>query len=75
MLFNEKLEEKDLQLFATKFTEKIPDPRNAKEHYQSFLRTKNTTTSHKLSKSKNVSHMSSNNSLYSETKKLKKQQK
>ena len=35
-------EKKDLQLFETKVTEKIPDIRNAKEHYQSFIRKKNT---------------------------------
>ena len=29
-------------LLATKLTRKIPDPRNAKENYQSFLRKKNT---------------------------------
>ena len=33
---------KDLFLFATKLIEKILDPRNAKEHYQSFIRRKNT---------------------------------
>ena len=33
---------KDLQLFATKLTEKISDPQNAKEHYPSFTRRKNT---------------------------------
>ena len=33
---------KDLFLFATKLIETIPDPRNAKEHYQSFIRRKNT---------------------------------
>ena len=33
---------KDLQLFATKLTEKILDLCNAKEHYQSFIRKKNT---------------------------------
>ena len=32
---------KDLQLCVTKLTEKAPDPRNAKEHYQPFLKTKN----------------------------------
>ena len=32
----------DLQLFATELTEKIPDSCNAKEHYQSFIRKKNT---------------------------------
>ena len=31
-----------LQLFATKLTEKIPDPNNAKEYYQSYLSEKNT---------------------------------
>ena len=29
-------------LLATKLTVKLPDPRNAKEHYQSFIRKKNT---------------------------------
>ena len=33
---------KDLQLLAIKLTEKIPHLRNAKEYYQSFIRTKNT---------------------------------
>ena len=28
-------------LLANKFIEKIPDPRNTKQHYQSFLRRKN----------------------------------
>ena len=36
---------KDLQLFATQLTGKIPDPRNAKEHYQSFIRKKKYTKS------------------------------
>ena len=30
----------DLELLATKLTEKIPDPRNSKEHCQSFIRKK-----------------------------------
>ena len=29
-------------MFATKLTEKIPDPNNAKEYYQSYLSEKNT---------------------------------
>ena len=29
-------------MFATKLTEKIPDPRNAKKHYQPFLGKENT---------------------------------
>ena len=33
---------KDLFLLATKLTEEIPDPRNANEHYQPFIRKKNT---------------------------------
>ena len=33
---------KDLLLLANKLIEKIPDPCNAKEHYQSFTRKKNT---------------------------------
>ena len=34
--------QKDLLLLANKLIEKIPDPRNAKGHYQSFIRKKNT---------------------------------
>ena len=37
-----KHQKKDLDFFVTKLTEKMPDPRNAKKHYQSFLRKKNT---------------------------------
>ena len=37
-----KHQKKDLQLFATKLTEKIPDAHNAKENYQSLLRKKST---------------------------------
>ena len=33
--------EKDLFFLVTQLTEKVPDPRNAKEHYQSFIRKKN----------------------------------
>ena len=33
---------KDLQLITNKLTKKIPDLCNAKEHFQSFLRKKNT---------------------------------
>ena len=36
-----RLKKKDLLLLATKLIEKIPDPHNAKEHYQSFVK-KNT---------------------------------
>ena len=36
-----RLKRKDLLLLATKLIEKIPDPRNAKEHHQLFLRKKN----------------------------------
>ena len=35
-------ETKDLLLLANKLIEKMPDPRCAKEHYQSFIRKKNT---------------------------------
>ena len=35
--------EKRLQLFATKLKEKMPDSRNAKEHYQSFIYMKRKT--------------------------------
>ena len=37
---HQKIEE--LQLFATKLTDIIPDTPNAKEHYQSFIAKKNT---------------------------------
>ena len=36
-----RLKKKDLLLLANKLIEKIPDPPNAKEHYQSFIRKKN----------------------------------
>ena len=39
--YSMKYQEKDLPLFSNKVTEKIPDPRNAKEHYHSFIRKKN----------------------------------
>ena len=35
------LKRKDLLLLANKFIEKVPNPCNAKEHHQSFLRKKN----------------------------------
>ena len=34
------LKGKDLLLLANKLIEKVPDPRNAKEHYELFLRKK-----------------------------------
>ena len=34
---------KHIQIFPIKLAEKIPDPRNAKENYQSFIKNKNTT--------------------------------
>ena len=37
-----RLNKKDLLLLANKLIGKVPDPRNAKEHYQSFIRNKNT---------------------------------
>ena len=37
-----RLKRKYFLLFATKLTEEIPDPCNAKEEYQSFIREKNT---------------------------------
>ena len=40
LFFNKTSEEKDIQLPPTKLTEKIPDLRDAKEHYQTFLRRK-----------------------------------
>ena len=35
-----RLKKKDLLLLVNKLKEKIPDSRNAKEHYQSFIRKK-----------------------------------
>ena len=55
-----------MQFFATK--KKVPDSCNAEEHYQSFLRKKNTKTSHKLCKNEKVSQIGSNSSLYNDTK-------
>ena len=37
-----RLKKKDLLVLANKLIDKIPDPRNAKEYYQSFIRKKNT---------------------------------
>ena len=37
-----RLKEKGLLLLANKLIEQIPDPYNAKEYYQSFIRKKNT---------------------------------
>ena len=36
-----RLKKKDLLLLANKLIEKISDPHNAKEHYQTFIRKKN----------------------------------
>ena len=36
-----RLNRKDLLLLANKSIEKVPEPRNAKQHYESFLRKKN----------------------------------
>ena len=37
LLFNETSEKKDLQSFATKLIEKVPDPNKTKKYYQSYL--------------------------------------
>ena len=50
MYFNETLEKKDLLLLGIKLIEKIPDPCNAKEHYQSFIKKKNKKKHHEISK-------------------------
>ena len=39
--FIETIGKNDLLMFATKLIEKVPDPHNAKQHYESFLRKKN----------------------------------
>ena len=36
-----RLERKNLLLVINKLREKVPDPCNSKEHYQSFIRKKN----------------------------------
>ena len=41
LLFKEKLETKNLLLLSNIRIEQVPDPHNAKEHYESFLRKKN----------------------------------
>ena len=35
------LKKKDLLLLANELLEKVPDPHNVKEHYQSFIKKKN----------------------------------
>ena len=42
MLLSETSKKKDLQFFATELRKKIPDSRNAKERYQSFIGKKST---------------------------------
>ena len=42
VIIQSEIKKKYPQLFSIKLTEKIPDPCNAKEHYQSFIRKKNT---------------------------------
>ena len=42
------LKRKGLLLLANKLIEKVPDPRNAKEHYESFLRKKNRKSTKQL---------------------------
>ena len=39
-----RLKKKTLLLLVNKLIEKICDPRHAKEHYQSFIRKKNTNS-------------------------------
>ena len=67
---------KYLQLFATRLTEKIPDPSNTRKYYNSYLKGKNTksiTIEHwkTLRETKEISQVgrdkSCNSSLYSET--------
>ena len=41
LLYKETFEKKDLLLHANKLIKKIPDPRNAKENYQLYIRKKN----------------------------------
>ena len=74
------LKEKYLLLLANKLLEKITNPRNAKEHYQSFIRNKNTNsiiteypkTSYKLSQAiTQAEKVGPNSPLYSNTKKVK----
>ena len=76
-----RLKKKKLLLLANKLLEEIPEnPCNAKEHYQWFIRKKNTKSIitehpkiwHKLSKIiKQTEKVSFNNSLYSDKKKWK----
>ena len=40
MIVNETLEKKYSLLLANKLIEKVPDPHNVKEHYESILRKK-----------------------------------
>ena len=45
VIIQRNIRKKDLQWFATKLTGKTSDSRNAREHYESFLRKK-----HKIGK-------------------------
>ena len=58
-------------LLATKLIKKIPDPCNAKEHYQSFIKKKNTgsTNKSKIVTQLVVSQVGFNSSLYIDTEK------
>ena len=52
-----RLNKKDLLLLANKLIEKTPDPRNAKKHYQSFIR----KTPHKINKTIKDNYLSTKN--------------
>ena len=41
VIIQENVRKKYLQLFATKLTEIIPNPSNAKDYYSSYLKTEN----------------------------------
>lgn len=45
------------KLFASKLIEKIPDPHNAKKHYQLFIRNKGTKS---VKESKTITYQSKN---------------
>ena len=53
VIIQQNIRKKDLQLVATKFTEKLLDPRNDKEDYQSFIRKKSAKS---VKQSKIITH-------------------
>ena len=56
-----RLKKKNLLLLSNKLVEKLTDPQNAKEHYQSFLRKKNIKS---VKKSKIITYQTKNPNIF-----------